>query len=1299
MNIKNIFLFLIVSSLASQLFAQTNEPARLALVAESGEASTALDVLTAQLTGNQKLQLLERNEIEKVYREQGLSAENKDYLKLGQILGADGLLLLDVVRTPQATNLTARLIAVKPGVVLTDGSFPWPLADTAQWAESVSTYLDSFVPKLTVLVKDAIPISVVNLRSAVQSADSLETERQLKLLTIQRLSQERQLFVLERQKMQLLTEEKDLKLDDSAFWNGSYLLEGVVDQNGYSKDTITLDARLTPPKGGAPLQFEISGSRTNFAEVINELAAKVDEALKVNSTVPAWNAADEAVKYFDEAKWALRWGVLSEAQGASDSAWALGKRDMDCVTIQVKAYMSVVLAEIGGFQGGENTYSPPYDVNRKPLGPPPSDAIVQADLNDVIAQHPYGFARKVRIDQGAKIVDFVFANQQPDPKEIDHALHALDLYHAFCQTLPPDELKADSDWYRLGIEDLTSASQVLQHFHFVPESQKSTADKLAGLRASARSVAEWISKSPSVHDGYFLGAGMITSDEGDKLYHTIGESPNIFRCKVQWGCFWQETPEDGVALYRELMTSPVFSYIHDDFWLRDLQTPRLAAWNESDRQRIPTVWGNFVKELDDSTNVLLQLEGKAIALADAESENDMAVKFTNFFDFVFSNSDSLVLVGADMLVSTKTANWIDEDELSRLFYTTYARKLETMNRDYWNTTLQGITSKSDFPAFEKQKQYLKDNTPFAPQEFVQLFMFGFRDYSKAQALEIQPLLAAYKAKLTGPIAMVGAAEVDQVASYVNSILNQPTPSPQPQLPRPQIQPQTPNAPVVATVAAPAPVVAAAAAVPPQTPVPEIPTNILSVNNFLKIPTNQIPKSNGAGFYEGDENPMNFRIVGSRWCEGKLVLDLRYECSIYASGFGSWQVKAVAAIFNPMNESWEIITYPYAIDDGGHPGWPVGAVRFEIYQGDFYYTDGDKIRKYNSKILQWETLNIPGLNGSQLFGIDGHLYAANNESILEIIDGGTGTHLLASTRRRPTVSILDSLDGLGSPILFSAGNHSLGVAIGTKVFLWSGNDWTSLFSLDFPKASSQTEAFDDAIIFRFKSWDYSSMVWFWDKSESKPELMLYEKSHPPAGVTLGFATYPQPAIPVWKQTGEDSLVKAGETFYKSNLFFLVDHVNVNYESGSGRWTATEKDGYQAKLLCFSREVPDPIIFPLKFDSSLGQPPSQILSEQVIPEPWVNNATWMHFAGDKLYIGQQATLGIWSIPVSEIEKAIDAKKQILIEKSNVQEQAARQLRNQVLAKYDLNHNGIIDGDEIEAALDDPAFIESERRARHF
>jgi len=1307
MNIKNLFIFLIVSALASQLSAQKNEPVRLALITETDEASTALDVLTAQLSGNPKIQLLERNEIEKVYREQGLSAENKDYLKLGQILGADGLLLLDVVRTPQATNLTARLIAVKPGVVLTDGSFPWPLTDTAQWAESVSTYLDSFVPKLTVLVKDAIPISVVNLRSAVQSADALETERKLKLLTIQRLSQERQLFVLERQKMQLLTGEKDLKLDDSAFWNGSYLLEGVVDQHGYSKDTITLDARLTPPNGGVPLQFEVSGSRTNLTEVINQLASKVDEALKVNSTVPAWNTADEAAKYFDEAKWAMRWGVYSEAQASSDSAWALGKRDMDCVTIQIKAYMSEMLAEISGFQGGENTYSLPYDVNGKPMGPPPDDTIVQADLNDVIAQHPYGFARKVRIDQGAKIVDFVFANQQPDPKEIDHALHALELYYAFCQTLSPDEPKVDSDWYRLGIEDLIAASQVLQHFHFVPESQQSVADKLADLRAQARSVAERISKSPSVHDSYFSGDGTITSDEGDKLYHAIEESPNIFSCKVKWGCFWQETPEDGVALYRELMSSPVFSYIHDDFWLRDLQTPRLAAWNESDRQRVPTVWGNFAQELDASTNVLLQLEGKALALADAGSESDIAGTFTNFFDFIFSNHDSLLLVGADGLVSAKTGNWAGGDELNRLFYTTYNPKLETMNQEYWNTISQGATSKSDLTAFEKQKEYLKDNKPFDPREFVHVFMFGFRDYSKAQALEIQPLLAAYKAKLTGPMAMIGAVQfVGQVESDVARILNPPAPSLQPQLPRPQIQPQTPNAPVVATVAAPAPVAAAAVAAPAPVSVPEIVTNVVVVNTFLAIPWDNLLH------LESSEKIIysSAKITAHHWFEEKLVLDFEYEATINSR----YETGSAIAILDPASEHWEVIGCP-EYDMPNASEMQVVQARNSFYHrsvllhGELFASDNKQIRKYDFQNKQWQVLTVSDGNNYELFVVNDRLYAANGNIIFEIIDGGNSSRILASTRRQPPVSVLDTED-LGTPTLFEGPEHSLRVSTQSKIFTWEGNDWREDSAV--PPSSQPPAITPDGVMFRLATDGLSQTmsIFYLPTGTNSAELCLWQKVARPNQVISGgsgpAANTDNAPKPLWKMPPDLVLASLPAARYQGDMYLLVNHsekqnvVDPEYGIIGGKYV--EKDGYHAGLLCLSRDLSAPQKIYLKFDAPDGCPPGA-------GDP----GSWMFFSSNLLFFGLESSrkgmmpvvtgqhdifkLGVWLMPLSQIEPAITAQKQTLLAEqekaSGLVAAAMEQSHKDILAKYDRNHNGVIDADEKEAALNDPEFIESE------
>ena len=1059
--------------LALNLGAQTNEPAvRLALVAETDEASAASDVLTVQLSGNPKLHLLERNEIEKAYREQGLSAANQDYLKLGRILGADGLLLFDIVRTKQATNLTARLLAVKPGVVLTDGSFPWPLKDTTSWAESVATYLNSFLPKLSVLVKDAIPISVVNLRSAVQSADAQETERQLKLLTIQRLSQEKQFFVLERQRMQLLSEEKELKADESAFWNGSYLLEGVVDQNGYSKDVITINARLTPSKGGAPLLMEVSGSRTNYAEVINRLAAKVTELLKVNSGVKEWNAIDEAAQYFEEAKWALRWRVFSEAQAAADSAWVLGKHDMDCATVQVEAYE--IPSDAIGYQGSE--YTNPSSTNQ----------VVQTAMEDAAPNRPWGLTWKEQNWGGVKVVQYISTGKFPDAKNIDQAAHALQLYYAFSRTLPPDEPKADSAWYRLGIEDLTAASRVLQHFNFVPESQKTVGDKLAELRALVRSVGEWISRSPSVHDSYFVGDRIATHDE---LGNTIGESPNIFGCKVQWGCFWQERPEDGIALYRELMSSPVFSYIHNHFWLRDLQTPRLAAWNENDRQRVSTAWNNFSRELAASTNVLLQLEARALELADADNDRTLAASFTNLFSGLFENRESLVANNVEVLyldwgvgdlVSAKTGNGVASDtkeSLNRLFYSEYRPKLEAMGREYRDKT---ITKRQNDAAFGKQKQYLKENTPYNSAKFFSTF--SFFQYSQAQAAELQPLLAAYKSNLVakaegttgmekmqirGAISQVGFAE-----DRVNRVLNPPT---QP----PQMPAQAPK---------PAPVAKPVVAVSAPTNAPEIVTNVITVTQFLAIPLDSLLRLNSSERITSS----SATITAHHWFEGRLLLDFRYGASIgWSDGkenmpyFRTESGQAIA-LFDPALARWDVIECPEAEILAQNNFYH----RSALVRGDLFTCNGGQIRKYDFQNQQWRVLAVPDGSNYELFAVNGHLYAASRNMIFEILDGGKSTRILASLRRSPPASALDRQD-LGTPTLFAGPDDSLRVSTKNKIFAWTGDDWREVCAA--PPASFPAAIFEDGVLFLTDGFNLPGRVSRLAKGSSQVEFCLGQET--------------------------------------------------------------------------------------------------------------------------------------------------------------------------------------------------------------
>ena len=300
---------------------------KLALLSEEPAASSALDWLTVELSKRPELALLERAEMERLIREQALSAAHGDYLKLGQVLGADGLLVLSLINEPSGQSLETRLVAVRPGVVLGVVRTPWPLEDGIPWAAGLGQYYAPLFPKLKILAKDAIPISVLNLRAAAQSAAGRDLERQLTLLTVECLSRQPEVFVLERRRMDLLGAEKaDRGLDDSSFWNGSFLLDAVLDRDGFSETTLTVDGRLVAPKGQAPLPLKLQGSRTNLLETANRLAAQVLASLKLRPTPVPWDAIDEAERYFAEAQWAYRWRLLSQAAAACEASWALGKK-------------------------------------------------------------------------------------------------------------------------------------------------------------------------------------------------------------------------------------------------------------------------------------------------------------------------------------------------------------------------------------------------------------------------------------------------------------------------------------------------------------------------------------------------------------------------------------------------------------------------------------------------------------------------------------------------------------------------------------------------------------------------------------------------------------------------------------------------------------------------------------------------------------------------------------------------------------------------------------------------------------
>ncbi|HEY4416806.1 MAG TPA: CsgG/HfaB family protein [Verrucomicrobiae bacterium] len=1291
--------------------AQTNQPVKLALISEADAVGPVADMLTAKLSEGGQLQILERDQIEKICREQSLSVAGKDFLKIGQLLGADGLLLLNIVRLPQATNLTARLIAVKPGVILTDRSFSWPLKDMLQWSDSIAADFHSFLPKLKVARAEAIPISVVNLRSAISSAAAAATEQQLKLLVIQRLSQERQLFVLERQKLQLADDEKSLAADDSAFWDGSYLLEGAVDQNGYLSDTITIDARLTPAKGGAPVLFAVRGSRTNLTEVVNQLVAKVNETLNIQSAAPAWSATDEAAQFFKEAQWALQWGDNREAQSAADSAWMLGKKDLACALVRVQACVSELKATTAEFENGESTLDPgSYDANNHPLGTTPTEAEVQKELARLSKGNRFGFVYWVHEANSAKIIDYSLALQPPDPKNIDRALHVLELYYEFSRTSPDGESKIiyggdgsadwhNSDWYNLGIETLVAASKVLRSFNLAPRLQPSVADKLAELRALARSVADVISETSAVRDTYFPGAQPSRDEEAEHIIGgaELGDSKSIFDCEVNWGCLWQETPEDCVALYRRLMSSPVFFYIQKNLWHRQryfnpAPFTRIAGWNDADRKRAGEVWHDFMQELNSSTNALWRIEEQALAVADAESDQQLEITFVTLMDDIKTNQAELVGNNVNLFYNSSgfdelLGHWSVSPVWSKLdneWRTNYSSMLDSLESEHHEFIREKIEAAKFLPVFNKQKEYLRTNQPYNFSEFAALFRLP--EYSTNQALELLPLVAAYKSNLMVKAESATGRQkaelrsaiffVDAWGKNVQRVIN---PPPTPHFPQP--------------VQAAQPIPIAKKGEPVSVQAPEAVTNIMVVGKFLTIPTNGLPDD----WYEAG---FKTKIIAHHWYGEKLLLDFEYEfISVLFDprGNGDYHTPTgnlpAIALFDPATEHWDIVRCPEA--DADYMSKNTFYHRSAFWRGELFNSDGKKIQKYDAQSHQWVNLPVSDGNNYELFVVNGGLYAANANTIFEITDGGKGSHILASRKRQPPASILDTQE-LGTPVLFEGPESSLRAGVGKKIFTWKNGDWSEDFTVPAGTYPLAISLFPDGTLLQVQDFIGVENLLLLPKTSRIPELGLWQKPESPR------ADFYKTAAPsrLWLMPPGQDLTKMSLALDASNLYALANHEISAGENFS-------KEGYNASLFYFSRSLPTPEKLFLRFEAPGGCPPIPGAQPDMTADFHFSNMpeqnAWMIPTVGFLIFGLEGVTyptyvnrsaayqsGIWLLPTAQLEPAIKTQRQSQLAQQAQAVAAAEQAQKNLLAKYDLNHNGVIDPDEREAAVDDQAFI---------
>lgn len=352
-TLTGVVLMAAVTAVNAQTDSSPLARCRVAIVT-SPEAKDLADPLLPRLQTLPGLDWIERGEIDRTLREQGLRAAGfAQTLRVGQLLRADAILLIDAAGNMSQRRVRATLIRVNPGVLIWARSIrakpaaagqPVVPANAAEFEQVITSGLLAGLPKLAAPAGDLQRISIPGLPpkpqgprtpGAMSGADLCEALREI-------LAQSPTVHVLERTALEVLDREKEWTTGrDDPFWRGSLMLTGSLEGTMADRDAFRLQAVVVGPDGkpGAPIIIE--GRRGEEARTARELMSALAPSLRSGSLLPV--EADPANEAERMAELAITLsGTLAEPElldSAVTTAWVLGNRRADIWVLRNQALL------------------------------------------------------------------------------------------------------------------------------------------------------------------------------------------------------------------------------------------------------------------------------------------------------------------------------------------------------------------------------------------------------------------------------------------------------------------------------------------------------------------------------------------------------------------------------------------------------------------------------------------------------------------------------------------------------------------------------------------------------------------------------------------------------------------------------------------------------------------------------------------------------------------------------------------------------------------------------------------------
>lgn len=321
------------NSLRSTPARDSNARLRLSVIADEANI-VAGDLLTARLSEERAFELVERQELDRILNEQKLTRRfavaANNYGRVAELLRAEALLLIQERTVAGSKVIESRLIRVNPGLVLDSVYSDAPLTNATEWASRLASRIKD--SSLRATQKGAVALSLLSIQSSISSVGDRGLDRTIAVTLGDRLAHRPHFVLLERAAMERLAKE-----NDHGFWTGSYLVDGSIEPALDGTGLFKMSVRFQPGGGGEPLIFAASGNRTKPAAVVDQLMTQIEQRLSIAPSPVRRDLADEAGRYFEEAKWALATRQHALAQSAAEAAWALGFRSIPLARLRVQA--------------------------------------------------------------------------------------------------------------------------------------------------------------------------------------------------------------------------------------------------------------------------------------------------------------------------------------------------------------------------------------------------------------------------------------------------------------------------------------------------------------------------------------------------------------------------------------------------------------------------------------------------------------------------------------------------------------------------------------------------------------------------------------------------------------------------------------------------------------------------------------------------------------------------------------------------------------------------------------------------